>query len=250
MVEVNERCPTRLWQSWRCWLGTRQAGSLRACQIVLWWAVGAGCTCLHLSSWLPSVDSKAAVLDLPASSSLNQLWRVWGTVARQNETITFGCSTAPIFHKNLRLASTDDGNLCSLKDLELRWGCHSSAHMTVLSLESWCTPAWDGEDFIWKNSSGKTNGWRHGGEHMTLRHPHGEGLSRFTAAAKQTRQPTSSSWVLHRRCSVQKSPSWEDCWTTFVISKSLVWHYFNKLIKWNWKIRGQICPLHVRLEAQ
>lgn len=62
----------------------RAEGGGRASRNVLGLAVRAGSTCLHLSSWLPSADSKAAELDLPASSSLTQLWRVWGTAARHN----------------------------------------------------------------------------------------------------------------------------------------------------------------------
>lgn len=53
-------------------------GALRAC-CVAFSCKGGLYTCLHLSSWLPSADSKAAELDLPASSSLTQFWRVWGT---------------------------------------------------------------------------------------------------------------------------------------------------------------------------
>lgn len=37
-------------------------------------------TCLHLSSWLPSPGSEAAVLPRPENSSPAQLWRVWGEV--------------------------------------------------------------------------------------------------------------------------------------------------------------------------
>lgn len=37
-----------------------------------------GSTCLHLSSWLPSPGSEAAVPARPEKSSPDQLWRVWG----------------------------------------------------------------------------------------------------------------------------------------------------------------------------
>lgn len=62
-----------------------------------------GCsTCLHCSSWLPSVDSSAAAaaaaaaaLHLPDSSSLAQLWRVWAQWARQSSSYkTPHCHTA------------------------------------------------------------------------------------------------------------------------------------------------------------
>lgn len=54
---------------------------LRRPSVVTW------STCLHLSSWLPSLDSEPAELDLPLSSSLTQLWKVWGTVSGQNAVL-------------------------------------------------------------------------------------------------------------------------------------------------------------------
>lgn len=105
MFEVSERCHTQVFTVLKVLVRHQAGGALRAYRVVLWLAAGAGSTCLHLSSWLPSADSKAAVLDLPASSSLTQFWRVWAdwqgrmgiTAWHRSSAITYGCNTQLIF---------------------------------------------------------------------------------------------------------------------------------------------------------